>query len=104
MDNAAYKSNLNHFLLLASPASTPRSRIGFVIARKKVKRAIDRNRIKRVCRDYFRLLNTDRPALDIVFLARQNLADLENTVLREKLDEGFRQLTRKSLKHRQVPS
>ncbi len=104
MDNAVFKSNLNQLLLLAKPSATPQARIGFVIARKKVKRALDRNRIKRVCRDHFRHLQADMPALDIVYLARQNLQTLDNTALRSLLDEGYRQLKRKALKHAQVAS
>lgn len=96
MDNAVFKSNLNQLLLLAIPSATERSRIGFVIARKKVKRALDRNRIKRVCRDHFRHHQTDLPALDIVYLARQNLQTLDNAALRALLEEGFRQLKRKA--------
>lgn len=102
MDNAVFKSNLNQLLLLAKPSATPRARIGFVIARKKVKRALDRNRIKRVCRDHFRHLQSEMPALDIVYLARQNLQTLDNTALRALLDEGYRQLKRKALKQAQV--
>lgn len=98
MDNAAFRSNLNQILLLAIPSTTEQSRIGFVIARKKVKRAVDRNRIKRVCRDHFRHHQTELPALDIVYLARQNLQTLDNLALRTLLDEGFRQLHRKASK------
>lgn len=102
MDNAVFKSNLNQLLLLAIPSTTQRSRIGFVIARKKVKRALDRNRIKRVCRDHFRHHQADFPALDIVYLARQNLQTLDNAALRTLLDDGFRQLKRKAEKQLKV--
>lgn len=45
------------------------SRIGVIVAKKIIKRAVDRNRVKRAAREHYRQHALDR-SCDIVFLAR----------------------------------
>jgi ribonuclease P protein component len=47
--------------LVATPASGPHGRIGFIIARVHLARAVDRNRLRRLMREAAR---ERRPALD----------------------------------------
>jgi ribonuclease P protein component len=53
--------------LLARPTSGASVRVGFVIGRKLLSRAVDRNRLKRMLREYIRtrrplgVLNANRP-------------------------------------------
>ncbi|MFX4762728.1 ribonuclease P protein component, partial [Acinetobacter baumannii] len=83
MDAAVFKASQGSFLLLARPSESGNSRIGFIIAKKKVRLAVDRNRIKRCVRDDFRLMNSELPAMDIVFLARQDLSVIDNMTLHD---------------------
>ncbi len=48
-------------------------RLGMVIAKKRVKRAVDRNRLKRILRQNFREKFTHLPAYDFVVLVRRPL-------------------------------
>ena len=105
MDGALFKASQSHFLLLAVPSDTPHSRLGFIVAKKKVRLAVDRNRIKRCVRENFRLLQSQLPAMDIVFLARQDVGRLDNDSLHESAREGFRRLARKAVKaHSAAPA
>ncbi|MFZ8890438.1 MAG: ribonuclease P protein component [Pseudomonadales bacterium] len=47
------------------------SRLGFVLAKRHLKRAVDRNRVRRACRDAFRRHRFLRP-VDVVVLAQGN--------------------------------
>lgn len=47
------------------------SRIGFVLAKRHLKRAVDRNRLRRACREAFRRHRFLRP-VDVVVLAQSN--------------------------------
>lgn len=96
MDGAEYKASHEAFLLLARRSTRGVPRLGFIIARKKAKRAVDRNRIKRCVRESFRHLQNDLPAMDIVFLARQDVASLDKPTLHAVCRETFRKLIRKA--------
>lgn len=61
------------------------ARLGLAISRRVSKRAVRRNRIKRIARDSFRHARADLPAFDILLIARSG-ADLEdNASLRAEL-------------------
>nr|WP_294101526.1 ribonuclease P protein component [Providencia sp.] len=65
-------------------------RIGLTIAKKNVKRAHERNRIKRLAREYFRLHQHDLPPMDFVLLVRRGVANLDNRQITEALDKLWR--------------
>lgn len=93
-DNATFKVSHRNLLLLARSNDNPESRLGLVIAKKNVRKAVQRNRIKRVARELFRQLPQADPPLDVVFLARRGLDQLDNTALFAALGEQWQKLTR----------
>ena len=88
------KVSHRNFLILATPNTLGHARIGLVFSRKNLRLAVQRNRIKRQVRESFRL-QKNLPALDIVILGRQGLADLDNRTLRTVLDGLWRRLEQK---------
>jgi ribonuclease P protein component len=62
-------------------------RVGLAIARKAAPRAVDRNRVKRLIREYFRHNQRRLPAVDLVFYGMAGLADADNQRLRSALAE-----------------
>lgn len=46
------------------------SRLGIIVSKRQVSRAVDRNKVKRIVRERFRLLHSQLPSLDIVIVAR----------------------------------
>lgn len=85
-------------LLLARVSETPQSRLGLVIAKKNVRQAVQRNRIKRVARELFRQQPPASPPLDVVLLARRGLDELDNTALFAALGEQWQKLVRNAVK------
>lgn len=54
------------FTLSASPNSAGHVRLGIVVPRRVVPRAVDRNRLKRLVREAFRRMSSELAALDLV--------------------------------------
>lgn len=98
MDGAEFKAHHTHYMLLAKPSLNDRNRIGFIIAKKKVKLAVDRNRIKRCFRDTFRKQPENVRSLDIVFLAKPSLAEFPQATLHVDFAKSLIQLHHKYAK------
>lgn len=84
-----------HFLILATPNSLGHARIGLIFSKRNLKLAVQRNRIKRLVRESFRL-NTNLPAMDIVVLGRQGLATQPGSDVARSLEHIWQRLIRKS--------
>lgn len=83
--------------LLAAPNELGYPRLGLAIAKKQLRRAVDRNRCKRVIRDSFRHHAEQLPALDIVVLARSELVGLDKAQLHDKLGRHWQRLNKRWL-------
>ncbi|SIQ92175.1 ribonuclease P protein component [Marinobacterium stanieri] len=77
-DRADVKVPDQRLLILARPNNLGHPRIGFVISKKNVRRAVQRNRVRRIIRESFRLHQHQLPALDMIILARKGLDELDN--------------------------
>lgn len=93
-DGATRKASGPYVLLLARSNDTGHPRLGLVIAKKSVRRAVDRNRVKRIARESFRLNKSELGALDIVVLARKGLGELDNAALHELYKGMWRKLAK----------
>ena len=65
-------------------------RIGLTVAKKNVRRAHERNRIRRLARESFRLRRHELPAKCFVVVAKKRVADLDNRALSEALEKLWR--------------
>lgn len=68
------------------------ARLGFAIAKKQLKRAIDRNRIKRLLRESFRLRHNELPNVDIVIMVRHNIIELNHAEIFSRLNKHWQQI------------
>lgn len=85
---AAVRSSDRYFTILARRNDLGRPRLGLAISKRVAKRAVDRNRLKRLAREVFRR-RAALAANDYVVLARAAAKDADNTVLRQSLERLF---------------
>ncbi|NVJ66041.1 MAG: ribonuclease P protein component [Gammaproteobacteria bacterium] len=75
------KATSKDFTLLACQNNLDYPRLGIIVAKKNVRLAVDRNRLKRLIRESFRTHNQALPAIDCVILARRASSEQPNQVL-----------------------
>ena len=86
------KSSSRDFLILAKLNTKIKDqRVGFVTPKKKIRRAVDRNRFRRVIREYLRHHEPFFPA-DIVVIARKTPNDLWSSTYQQLLNQSFAKL------------
>jgi ribonuclease P protein component len=84
-----------YLTLLARDNAMGVARLGLAISRKNVKRAVDRNRIKRHVRESFRHNQLLLSGLDIVVMVRGGMREFDWSELRESLDSKWRELRKR---------
>jgi len=98
--NYDYKSFHPTLLVLAKENLRCEPRLGLVIGKKNIKFAVQRNRVKRQLREFFRLNQIELNGLDMVFVARKGLADLNNAQIRINIKQLIHKVTYK--RHKKI--
>jgi ribonuclease P protein component len=93
-ENTEWRGSTPQLLILASSNKLEHPRLGFVLAKKQIRHAVDRNRIKRLIRESFRLNQSKLDSLDFVILARNGATELNNQELRAAVDALWFRLKR----------
>lgn len=91
-EGADARASHRNLLLLAKSNDRSQHRLGLVIAKKNVRLAVQRNRIKRISREFFRQLPADTVNFDVVLLARRGLDRLDNDTLSSILRQQWQKL------------
>jgi len=82
------RSTDRFFTILGRPGGRAVARLGLTISRRAAKRSVDRNRLKRLAREAFRL-QRNLPPWDFVVLAKPGAAEADKRSLRASLDQHF---------------
>jgi ribonuclease P protein component len=93
--NPPVKAVTAELTFLAIPNQFNHPRIGVTISKKRAKRAVDRNRIKRQIRESFRLKQYKIPAFDIIVIAKNGVVELTNDDLQERLNYLWRTISKR---------
>jgi len=89
------RSTDKYFTVLAIVNELEHPRLGLAIAKKHIKRAVDRNRIKRSARESFRLQQQEIYPLDFVITARRDAATADSKTLQASLNKHWLKLMKK---------
>ncbi len=88
----AYAGKMPWFSVLAAQNTQPKARLGIVVAKRNVKLAVDRNKLKRLVRESFRQQQQQLNGLDVVVVIKKNFefADIQGVNLSKMLQQVSR--------------
>lgn len=86
------RSSDSLFTVLARGNTSGEARLGMAISRKASGNAVERNRIKRVIRESFRMTRIGLPGVDLVVMSRTGARVADNSRLRHSLEGHWRRI------------
>ena len=86
------KIHLKEFTAYCHRTTITQARLGLAVSKKVDKRAVTRNRIKRIIRESYRLHKTQLSGWDIVVVAKPPIKNLTNQQLFELLESVWQKL------------
>lgn len=96
-DQVDHRIGKGPILLLARKNQLEHPRIGLVVRKKFLKRAVDRNLLKRLARENFRLKQHELANLDIILMNRSGCAEKSQIELNKYIEKALRGLPQKSV-------
>lgn len=98
------RSSDRYFTVLARPNDLLHARLGTAFSKKRVKLAVGRNRLKRIARESFRLLQLkldeyNEASADFIVLAGAQCAKATNQQLFQSLEQHWQQLNKKCINY-----
>ncbi|MFL2840829.1 MAG: ribonuclease P protein component [Pseudohongiellaceae bacterium] len=91
---ADFKMSAASILMFVAKSTLP-PRLGIIVAKKNVKSAVQRNRVKRIIRESFRLRQEEFGTIDLIILATQGLDKASNQEVLIQLNLLFDKLISK---------
>ena len=83
------------FTILARTNTLPSPRLGITLAKKRIRKAHDRNRLKRLIRESFRHKQHDLPNVDIIVIGKSGADKLSNQEIFATMDKLWKKLAKR---------
>ena len=94
-DKVDCKVSNSYMLLLCRLNNKETARLGFIISKKNIKLAKDRNKIKRLSREVFRINQHSIPKLDVIILIKKRIGKVDSKIFTKELEILFKRLDKK---------
>ncbi|MBB71740.1 MAG: ribonuclease P protein component [Legionellales bacterium] len=85
-DEPPIRASNSAFILLAKPNQPASTRLGLAVSKKNIRKAHQRNTVKRLLRESFRQRQHELAGLDIVAIAKRGASDLDKPQLWQQLE------------------
>lgn len=85
-------------LILSRANGLDHPRIGFIISKKNIRRAVKRNLVRRIIRESFRLNQDNLPAHDMIIMVRKGAGDIDSQALHRLATKSWSRLSNKAKK------
>jgi ribonuclease P protein component len=89
----ARREGSRHFTILVGHGGSGSARLGLAVSKRAVPRSVDRNRLKRLIRERFRLHRERLPAVDVVVMVRPAARQCDNPALIRSLDKLWQRIS-----------
>lgn len=89
------RSSDQYMTILTRPNELGFARMGLAIAKRRIRHAHDRNRIKRLARESFRYGQHELPAIDCVVMAKPQANNVDKAALRKSMDKHWQRLAKR---------
>ncbi|WP_198683904.1 ribonuclease P protein component [Aliidiomarina celeris] len=89
------KAVSQHLTLLAKPNQCSHPRLGVTVSKRNARLAVQRNQIKRIIRETYRLQQHKLAGFDIIVIAKLGVTELDNEALRELCNYLWRKLSKR---------
>lgn len=83
------------FTVLARKNDLDHARLGLAISKKCAKKAVDRNRVKRLFRESFRLNQYNLPNIDIIAMCKPSAIVLSNIEIHDQIEKQWHFMRKK---------
>jgi ribonuclease P protein component len=83
------KSADSAYTILARPNQLSGPRLGVIVSKKNIPKAVGRNRLKRIVRESFRINKQNISAYDVVVICKRNCGNTVNQSLSRKLQKHW---------------
>jgi len=93
--NPPFRASHQYCLILAKPNTLGYDRLGLAIAKKQIRLATQRNRIKRLIRESFRQQPRHTTGIDAIVLARKDLRELDNPTISKIMNQQWLKIQKK---------
>ena len=80
------KVSRQYLLILYTPNQLDYARLGIIAGKQHLRRAVDRNRVRRVIRESFRQTKAALSGLDLIVLIRSSCSKVETKTIRNDID------------------
>jgi ribonuclease P protein component len=90
-----YRSHDTYFTFCAHYNAASPGRLGLAISRRHARHAVQRNRLKRIVRERFRLAGDELQGIDVVVLNKPAATDADNASLHASVEAHLRRIVAK---------
>lgn len=101
--DASIRASNRYCLILSRPNDESNPKLGLIIAKKHIRLAVERNRIKRVIRESFRQHQHQLPPINAIVLARKGLDTLENKDIHDLMTLLWKKICQKQKSLKENP-
>ena len=86
----------DHFLVYYRYNGCSHSRIGLIVAKRNVRLAVERNRVRRLLKEHFRQQPPALRSTDVVFIAKKGINTIENKELSQCIQILLKRIQQRS--------